>query len=261
MPAEKTAAVVLRVVDFSETSCVVTLYTEDWGKVSALAKGARRLRSPFEGALDVLSICRIVFLRKSVDTLDLLTEAKLERRFRSASTHLSRLYAAMYTIELTGALTDHADPQPAVYHNLAGTIQEIDEGGPTAIQVLRFELDLLRQLGHMPSLVECVECGRPVDEAAPTIAFGLLAGGVYCERCRLGKQSVVRLHRESLQWMRDTGGQQPGSQVARERTGEWPPPLSPASRGELRGMLDKYLSHLLGYRLRTTPWLRQVGSD
>ena len=85
MSQEKSLAIVLRVVDFGETSAIVTLFTEELGKIGALAKGARRPKGPFESALDLLAVCRIVFLHKSSDALDLLTEAKLERRFRAAT--------------------------------------------------------------------------------------------------------------------------------------------------------------------------------
>ncbi len=78
----KATAIVLRTVEFSETSLILTLFTREFGKVRGLAKGARRLKSAFESALDLLALCRIVFLRKSSEALDLLTEAKLLRRFR-----------------------------------------------------------------------------------------------------------------------------------------------------------------------------------
>ena len=149
MPAEKTTAIVLKVVEFSETSCVVTLYTRDFGKVTALAKGARRLRSPFEGAIDLLASCRIVFLRKSVDKLDLLTEARLLRRFRSASTDLPRFYAGLSVIELVYALTDHADPQPELFDLVLETIEAIDGGHSLAASpagLIRFQLRLLSLL-------------------------------------------------------------------------------------------------------------------
>src|SRR5919204_4608102 len=96
MATEKSRAIVLKVIEFSETSCVLTLFTEDFGKVGALAKGARRPKGPFEGALDLLALVRIVFLHKSSEALDLLTEAKLERRFRSAHHDLSRPYVGYY---------------------------------------------------------------------------------------------------------------------------------------------------------------------
>ena len=110
MPAEKTLAIVLRLVEFSETSCVTTLFTEEFGKVGALAKGARRPKGPFDSALDLLAVCRIVFIHKSADALDLLTEAKMERRFRAASRDLTRLYAGYYVAELLRSLTDYGDP-------------------------------------------------------------------------------------------------------------------------------------------------------
>src|SRR5512136_1526288 len=109
MTTEKTSAIVLRVVDFSETSCVVTLFTEGFGRIGVLAKGARRPKGPFDSALDLLAVCRIVFIDKSADALDLLTEARLERRFRSASRDLSRLYAGYYVAELLLELTDLGD--------------------------------------------------------------------------------------------------------------------------------------------------------
>ena len=62
MAAEKTLAIVVRAYDFSETSRVVTLFTEEFGKITALAKGCKRPKSPFESALDVLTLSRIVFL-------------------------------------------------------------------------------------------------------------------------------------------------------------------------------------------------------
>ena len=112
MSTEKSRAFVLRLVDFSDSSCVVTLFTEDFGKIAALAKGARRPKGPFESALDLLAICRVVFLHKSSSSLDLLTEAKLETRFRASTRGLSRLYAGYYVAELLNELTDIADPHP-----------------------------------------------------------------------------------------------------------------------------------------------------
>src|SRR5450759_3820095 len=95
MPSEKATAIVIRTVEFSETSLVVTLFTREFGKIGALAKGARRLKGPFESALDLLALCRIVFLHKSSDALDLLTEAKLLRRFRPAGRNRRRSFASV----------------------------------------------------------------------------------------------------------------------------------------------------------------------
>src|ERR1043165_4581874 len=99
MSAEKSEGLILRVTDFSETSRIVVVFTRDFGKISALAKGGRRLKGPFESALDLLSTCRIVFLRKSSSGLDLLTEAKLNERFKPPEKDLVGLYAGYYLAE------------------------------------------------------------------------------------------------------------------------------------------------------------------
>src|SRR6187549_1204547 len=100
MSAEKAEGLILRVTDFSETSRIVVLMTREFGKISALAKGGRRLKGPFESALDLLTTCQIVFLRKSTSGLDLLTEAKLVERFHPEERELTCLYAGYYVAEL-----------------------------------------------------------------------------------------------------------------------------------------------------------------
>ncbi len=197
MASEKTVAIVLRVVEFSETSCIVTLFTRDFGKVGALAKGARRPKSPFESALDLLAICRIVFLHKSSDALDLLTEAKLERRFRNTQRDLSRLYAGYYVAELLRELTDAGDPHPDLFEAADAALWELE--GPTeyARVVLRFELTALRLLGHLPALEGCAACGQTL-ELAGRHPFAMAAGGLLCPACRPGHRQVVSVTATTL---------------------------------------------------------------
>jgi DNA repair protein RecO (recombination protein O) len=128
MSIEKAHAIVLRTADFSETSCVATLFTREFGKVRGIAKGARRLKGPFDSALDLLSVCRVVFLRKSSDALDILTEARLERHFRPRDKNLSCLYAGYYVGELLSELTDDYDAHPALYDAAERTLGELSAG-------------------------------------------------------------------------------------------------------------------------------------
>ena len=140
MAAEKTLALVLRAVEFSESSLVVTLFTREFGKIHGLAKGARRLKGPFESALDLLSLCRLVFLRKSSSALDLLTEAKLERRFRPANRDLSNLYAGYYVAELLNEFTDDADPHPDLFDAADETLRRLARtSGAVDVLVLRLK--------------------------------------------------------------------------------------------------------------------------
>jgi len=245
MAAEKTQAIVLKVVEFSETSCVVTLFTEDFGKIGALAKGARRPKGPFEGAIDLLALIRIVFLRKSSDALDLLTEAKLQRRFRSAERELARLYAGYYVAELLTELTERGDPHPALFRAADRTLWSLDRGAPLAETVVRFELTALKEVGHLPSLDGCVVCGRPVAPAG-RVPFGMIAGGVLCDECRPGRRGVVSVSSAVIGTLRNATSENSEGDV---------PAIPPAIHGELRAVLNNYFAHLIGDKLRTSDLL------
>src|SRR3954464_510996 len=129
---------VLRSVDVFETSKVLTVFTRDLGKVSALAKGARRLKSPFQAGLDLLSVCDIVLLHKASEALDLLTEAALEERFGSFRRDLAALYSGYYVAELLHDLTDHHDPHPRLFDAARITLRHLDDPELRPRRLLRF---------------------------------------------------------------------------------------------------------------------------
>lgn len=261
MPAEKATAIVLRTIDFSETSLVVSLFTREFGKIQGLAKGGRRLKGPFESALDLLALCRIVFLRKSSDALDLLTEAKLLRRFRPAGRSLSSLYAGYYVAELLNELTDQYDPHPQLFDladealcNLSagasggGVSEKAVQGeeGKEGRAVLRFELGALRELGHLPTLSVCADCGAAVSITG-RVAFGQLDGGVLCGRCRTGKKQVASVTAGAIRAM-DSLADPAGRAAGRIRIDE-------RTYGEVRGVLNHYLVNLLGRKPRMHQYL------
>jgi DNA repair protein RecO (recombination protein O) len=246
MSSEKATALVLRLIDFSETSVVVTLFTREFGKIRALAKGGRRPKGPFESALDLLALCRVVFLRKSSDALDLLTEAKLERRFRPPRGALSNLYGAYYVAELLNELTDEYDPHPELFDAAEQTLAALGGSDAVAFAVLRFELTALRVLGHLPSLDRCVECGKTVEQSGRT-PFSQRAGGVLCKSCRAGQKQVISVSAGVLATMARLAS--PAADGATSAA------IDPRTYGELRAVLNHYWSHLLGREPRMHRYL------
>src|SRR6516162_9963017 len=156
MPLEKSEALVLRTTDWSDTSRIATLWTREWGKVRVLAKGGRRLKSTFEVALDLLTVCSIVLLRKSSGGLDLLTEAVVVERFPRLRSDLAALHAAYYVAELLADWTQEYDPHPALFDEARATLQTLGTAPQsTGPRLARFELVLLAELGYRPVLDRC----------------------------------------------------------------------------------------------------------
>jgi len=237
MSTEIATALVLRVVDFSESSCVVTLFTREFGKISGLAKGARRPKGAFDSALDLLCLCRVVFLRKSSEALDLLTEAKLLRRFRLCDNNLSRLYAGYYVAELLSELTDEYDAHPLLFDTAERTLLRLGDGPSVGRSIAQFELAALRILGHHPALDQCADCGRKI-RPGDRIPFAQTAGGVLCPRCRPRHTQVVQVSETVIQVLKQLTETKNDTLVPAEidrRTG-----------GELRGVLNHYMTRLLG---------------
>jgi DNA repair protein RecO (recombination protein O) len=245
MASEKATGLVLRVVDFSETSCIVSVFTREFGKIQGLAKGGRRLKGPFESALDLLALVRLVFLRKS-SGLDLLTEAKLERRFRGRDRDLASIYAGYYVAELLGALTDEYDPHPRLFDLANATLVGLCTSENLSSQILRFELGALSLLGHLPTLSVCAECGKSV-EMTGRMNFSQRSGGVLCRTCRPGRRQVISVSAGVIRALERFADADSGTWQRME--------LDRRTHGELRGVMNHYFTHLIGQRPKMQRYL------
>ena len=183
MSSEKTDAIVTRLADWSNTSRVVTYFTRDFGRISAVAKGGKRLKGPFDSALDLLSTSRIVFLRKSSSALDILTEASLINRFRPDSANINGFYAGCYLAELLNGLTEDYDPHPSLFEASCQTLDRFSTATDYRLPLLWFELTILREIGQLPAFDSCVLCAEPI-QIQDDYSFWVTQGGLLCSSCR-----------------------------------------------------------------------------
>ena len=241
----------MRLVAWSESSCIATLYCRDFGKQAVIAKGAWRPRSPFEGALDLLATCRVVFLPKAGDALGTLTEAKLVERFRMGRLNLLRLYCGYYVSELLDRFTEKGESQPELYDLAVDTLYALgDERQEPRACVLRFELQLLRLLGHAPTWDRCAQCGIGLDRDW-TVPFAPLVGGVVCAACGSGLRPLIQMpalvRAELLKF-----GEPAWREISMES-------YIASGRAALRGALDRYIAALLDRRPNLTTFLQELG--
>jgi DNA repair protein RecO (recombination protein O) len=237
MAAEKAVGLVVRTHDWSETSRIATIWTREFGKVRVLAKGGRRLKSNFEVALDLLTVCSIVLLRKSSGGLDLLTEARAEERFGGLRRDLRALYAGYYVAELLGDGTQEYDPHPALFEFSLDTLRKLAAGGDVAGLVSAYELGWLGELGLRPVLERCAACQMDRLAAGP-LMFSPIAGGVVCPTCAATQRDRRSMSRQALATLEELSA------------GELPPVTN-----EVRQLLGHYVSTVLGRRPRLLGYL------
>jgi DNA repair protein RecO (recombination protein O) len=241
---EKATGIVLRTTDWSESSRIATMWTREFGKVRVLAKGGRRLRSNFESALDLLTVCSIVLIRKTSGGLDLLTEAQVQRRFTRLGNDLPALYAAYYVAELLSDWTEEYDPHPTLFDEALQTLDAL--GAPetqTGPRLARFELVLLRELGYHPALEKCANCGTELDGKA--LAFSPPAGGALCRACQPRERDRRPLSEDAWLALRRLSAS-PEAALA---------PYSPEVRAEVRQVLNHYVTWSMGRRPRLLSYL------
>jgi DNA repair protein RecO (recombination protein O) len=179
----KTEAVVLRSIRLGEADRVLHLYTRERGRIGAVAKGVRRVRSRFGGRLEPLFRVRLI-LHEGRGELSTVTSAETIHPHAALRGHRESLERATEACEAVLRLFDSAEANPAAYnllcHELA--LLDSDRAAATRAQSLAFRLKLLLAAGFMPELSACAACGDH-DHLG---AFSAAAGGVVCAGCEAG---------------------------------------------------------------------------
>ena len=176
----RTEAIVLRSIRYGEADRILHLYTPEHGRMSAIAKGARRTRSRFGARLEPFFHLRTLLYQGRSDLLTVTSAETLDAhgplRERAAS-----LDAAARACDAVARLFETGDPSPPVFHLLANELRLLDddERASGAAHQLAFRLKLLVAGGFTPQLATCASCG----EADHLSGFSGAAGGVVCSAC------------------------------------------------------------------------------
>ncbi|MDX9972553.1 MAG: DNA repair protein RecO [FCB group bacterium] len=191
MSQERSEAIVLRGVDFSETSRIVTFLAPARGKLACMALGARRVKGGMGGALDTLNRLELVYYWKDGRSVQKLGEAALLDSYGSIKADLEKSLHAAFPLELVYKVAHENEPSEALYASLVHGFEGLTAWrGDARTHTCWHVFHLLSVAGFGISLEGCAECGQPVDVAA---GFSY-AGGVTCSRCR----GDVRLAPEDL---------------------------------------------------------------
>lgn len=181
MSQEKTEAVVLRGVDFSETSRIVTFLTPARGRMACMAKGVRRRNSALAGALDTFNRVELVYYWKEGRQVQLLAEATLLDGYAAIKQDLQRSVYAGFPLELASRTAHENEPSETLYAALTAGLALLcawphDARTHACWQALR----LIAAAGFAPETAACVRCGAALGPAA---GFAL-DGGLCCPGCR-----------------------------------------------------------------------------
>jgi DNA repair protein RecO (recombination protein O) len=252
MALARDRCICLRKFEYSETSQILTLFGREHGVLRAMAKGAHRRTkagaSKFDGGVDLLDSGQAVFTYDTGRDLQTLTEWHLSDGHLELRSSLRAVYLAQYASELVAVLLEEHDPHPALFDRFEQTVAAM--ATPRREETfLAFQLELLRETGHLPELAVCTSCGQAIGNADP-VYFSSRSSGVVCRNCESvipDRMSIdarlLRLLGGLLRLPRQGGTTHRLPQLTRHQT-------DPLNR-----ILADFVQHTLGRGLRLAPYV------
>jgi DNA repair protein RecO (recombination protein O) len=242
----KTEAIILRQRKLGEAGKIVTLYTPNYGKLDAVAKGVRRPKSRLGGHLEVLTHAAVMLAQGR--NLDIVSQAQTLESFAPLRADLHRLSRALYAAELVDRFSPEGAESYHVFQLLLTTLRRLSKARNVDVVLRHLEMQLLTLSGFQPQLARCVNCERAL--AATPNYFGAVAGGVVCPSCGPDTAGSRSLSVNALKVMRLL--QKAGfAEVSRVR-------MSPALAQEVEMHLRAYLIHVLERDVRSAAFIDRL---
>lgn len=239
-------AVILRHQDWGEADRLITLFSRERGKLRAVAKGARKMRSRKAGHLEPFN--RVSLLLAQGRELPIITQAETLTASLSFQEDLVRLGHGATLLELVDRFTVEEEANQALYGLLVETLERLNHSENAWLEVRFFEMKLLDFVGFRPQLFQCVICGEAIR--AEDQFFSCELGGVVCPNCAVAQRSLLPASMPALKYLRHLQ-RSPYQEARRAKI-----PL--AVQKEMEALLQRYLQAILERALNAPRFLRSI---
>lgn len=173
----KTKGIVLHETPYGETSKILNVLTEDYGKISVISKGCRNIKNKLRGVSNKMNYCEYLINYKE-NGISTLIEGSTINSFKNIFGDMKRSIYSFYLMDLTGQVLNENNDK-SIFNLLVNAIIKINDGLSCELISNILEIKLLNFLGVAPSLDNCVICGKNTD----FITIDLDSGGILCKDC------------------------------------------------------------------------------
>ncbi|MDL2286417.1 DNA repair protein RecO [Desulfococcaceae bacterium OttesenSCG-928-F15] len=244
-------AIVMRRVEYGDYDLILTLFSKKEGKISLLAKNARKSKKRFTGRIENFSLIAPETSRGKNGGMPFLQGAFLLEPFEGLRLDFLRMGYAAYWMETLCLWLEEKVPQPAVHELVLDFLRELNAGetSPEFLSLV-YHLRFLSIAGLAPGLDFCGACGKILGEdASGTIRFDLGRGRVLCPQCQPSSrvQSMSLGTLKALSWVQ-----------YRDRDAAGRIQFSGQSRMEGLDFLENFMGFHLGREFRSLRYLRNV---
>lgn len=241
----KTPAIIIRRARLKEADRIITFFTRELGRVSALARGVRKPSSRLAGHLEPLNHTDLTLaMGKALPTIIGSQTLNPHLCLRSS---LERTSYALYFADLVTQFTPEEEPNKRVFDLLANSLDAACTADNLELLARYFEVNLLAALGYQPRLNACLDCGKALK--AETNYFANSLGGILCPACAV-KAPVSPVSVNALKVLRFLGGHSLEQSLRLKLDG--------ALNREVRQTLYAYLRFLLEKDIKSGAFLHHL---
>ena len=257
----QTKGIILKQTKLGEFDKIITIYTPEFGKLKAVAKGACRPKSKLGGNVEPLTYS-LMLLAKGRN-LDIVTQSQTINGFLSLKSDLWPMACGFYILELIDSFTVEGGDNRPLFDLLLDTLDQLSEPNSNETLLRYFELHLLHHLGYRPQLRRCVSCNSPLK---PVVNFfSPSKGGFLCPNCiseenydyeqieAIPLTPSLPFSVRSLKVLRLW--QNCDYATARRVT------INPELSAELERVLQEYIRCILQRELKSLTWLRELKKE
>jgi DNA repair protein RecO (recombination protein O) len=242
------STIVLRRIDLGEKDRILTVYSREHGRLSAVAKGARRPGSKLSGASEPFTYSRMMLATGK--ELDVLTQAEIRESFPTAKSDIARIAYAVYILELIDHFVEDRQPNPDLFDTLLSCMYVLESGTDPEITARYFELHLLSLMGYDPHFDACLRCGRAIGKER--VSFSPSLGGIVCGECGEAPRDGITVPGAAASYVRAL------RQVEPHKLKDLNVP--PGARRDLARMLKWHIRYRLERELKSTEFIQTIGA-
>lgn len=195
-----TSAILLRRIDFGDYDLIVTLFTRDQGKTSAIAKSAKKSVKRFPGVLEPFSRLNVVLSQGRGRGMPVLQEASLQDPFFRIREDILKTAYASYWSELVALWMAEGEPQEGLYRLISHVLGELDRGTmPVEALSILFQMRFLSLAGFRPNFDHCHACKTCLDQIRQeSVVSDPSKGGIACPTCGYPANGRLQISKGTL---------------------------------------------------------------
>ncbi|NVM21597.1 MAG: DNA repair protein RecO [Desulfobacterales bacterium] len=193
-------AIMLRATEHGDYDKIISFFTLNRGKISLIAKGAKKSIKRFAGVLELFSVLNLVWSYGRGRGLPILQEASLIHPFEQIRTDITKTAYASYWCELVYVWMEQGQRQVSVYRLLEHTLVRLNRGSlPEHALHIAFQVRFMSISGFTPGFTHCNICRMPIERFERTsVSFDIRRGGILCEKCAPKKGALPCLSKGTI---------------------------------------------------------------